>query len=381
MPNGVALVLVILVVWAGAFPVLTATAQTTSPIPPSPPFDCGWHTGNSSKVVATSPPGSEVTVSVSYPSWGQACFSFGPSGVSFPSYEVFPITISAPPHTNVTLRAGRAVPTPQQVTQVGVRNTTIWTQFDPATVTTNSAGVAKANFTLVGAVMPFVANDIANVSLPIQAEIQGGASASAGLPIEFLSISPSGVTILQTPGPITFEEASEGAGSNTQISLVTLVYSPPNGTRASPIQITLNVLGSYRNGSVGPMPAGVQLSFPQPTFELQPDSVFYLQVDPSNSLKPTNTALTENFANYTLAVQEKVGDNTFVEPLAVSINLNPPIALGAFSPVPRTSQVPAWSLAGIAAVIAAVVVVFAVTYNRQEGPEAEAHEEKAIAPS
>jgi hypothetical protein len=401
MRNKVIASMLIVAILAGAVaavPVLAATALANSPPPPTPP-SCGWHTSSSSGVVATSL-GTGVTLSVGYPSWEQACYTFAGvngsgSGLSFVSYEVFPITVSAPPNTIVALQAGRAIPTLQQITQDGVRNTTIWTWFDPATVATNAAGVATVNFTLAGAVMPFVANDISNVSLPIQAQIPGGASASVGIPIEFDPMSPGGVTILQTPGPIVFGKASEGTSSNPVNMFVTLVYSPPGGTGTSPIQVALDVLGSYQNGSVGPLPAGVQLSFPQPSFELQPDSVFYLQVNLANSLRPTNTTLPENYANYTFAVQEKVGGNTFVEPLAVSILLNPPIIFGgpssvattsqssnttALNPglVPETSQAPAWSLAAVAAVIAAVAVVFAIAYSRQERSEAEPHEDSTV---
>ena len=393
------LIVAILAGAVAAVPVLAATAQANPPLPPPTSPSCGWHTSNSSGVVATSL-GAGVALSVGYPSWEQACYTFAGAngsgyGLSFVSYEVFPITVSAPPNTTVTLQAGRAIPTLQQITQDGVRNTTIWTWFDPATVATNAAGVATANFTLAGAVMPFVANDISNVSLPIQAEIPGGASASVMIPIEFDPMSPGGVTILQTPGPIVFGEASEGASSNPVNTFVTLVYSPPGGTGTSPIQVALDVLGSYQNGSVGPMPAGVQLSFPQPSFELQPDSVFYLQVNLTNSLRPTNTTLPENYANYTFAIQEKVGRNTFVEPLAVSILLNTPIIYGgpssnattsqssnttALNPglVPETSRAPAWSLAAVAAVITAIAVVFAIAYSRQERSEAEPHKDSTV---
>jgi len=387
--QSVALLLAILLLGAvAAVPFLAATAQA-----PPTPQSCGWHASNSQEVVAASPPGAGATVRVGYPSWEQACYTFAgangsSSGLSFVSFEVFPITVSASANTTVTLQAGRAIPTLQQMTQDGVRNTTIWTWFDPSTLITNATGFATANFTLAGAVMPFVVNDISNVSLPIQAQIPGGASASVGIPIEFEPMSPGGVTILQTPGPIVFSEESGAAGSNPVNTFVTLIYSPSGGTMTSPIQVALNVLGSYQNGSVGPMPAGVQLSFPQPSFELQPDSVYYLQVNLTNSLRPTNSTLPENFGNYTFAVQEKVGGSTFVEPLAVSILLNPPIIFGgpssfttvsqsssttASNPgsVPETSHAPAWSLVATAAVVAAVAVLLAITYGLRQRSKAD----------
>jgi hypothetical protein len=386
-PWAAALLMALFVGAMSVVAVQPATTQSTSQLTPPGPLPCGWNTGNSQQVIAASPPGAGLAVSVGSPSWEQACYTFaGPNGsgggLSFVSYEVFPITVSAPPNTTVTLQAGRANPTLQQMTQDGVRNTTIWTWFDPDTVVTNAAGVATANFTLVGAVMPFVANDISNVSLPIQAQIPGGASASVGLPVEFNAMSPGGVTILKTPGPIVFGETSEWAGGGPANSFLTLVYGPPGGRGAPPIQVSLDVLGSYVNGSVGPMPTGVYLSFPQSRFELQPDSVFYLRVNLTNSLRPTNaTTLPGNYANFTLAVQEKFGGNTFVEPLSVSILLNPPITFGGPpsnattsqssittalnpGPAPETSQAPQWTVAAVAAVIAAVLVVFAAVNSR-----------------
>jgi hypothetical protein len=322
---------VILVFLTGALTSAVATpvsAQAGSnPIPPNQFPSCGWHSSqNASGIVASSAAGSAVVVTVGEPSWDQACFSFpglggSTSSTSFPAYEVFPITVQAPPGATIKLEAGAAIPTAEQIAVDGVRNSTIWTWFNPDTVETDSSGVGRANFTLAGAVMPFVVNDISNVTLPIMALASTGVNGSAGLPIEF----EGGVTnILQSPGPIAFGKGIGGQAGSASQPLFSVVYSPPNSgppnsaQTTPPVQVNMQVLGTYQNGSVGPLPSDVQISFPQPSFELQPNSVFYFAINEINSLKPSNASIADT---YTFAVQEKVDNGTYVEPLTVTVSL------------------------------------------------------------
>jgi hypothetical protein len=321
------------------FAVTPISAQTQSnPTPPPPGPSCGWNNPqNASGIVASSRAGSTVVVTIGEPSWEEDCFSFPePQGgvyavseTSFPAYEVFPITVQAPPNTLVTLGAGTATPTAEQMSVDGVRNTTIWTWFYPGSVETDSSGAASSNLTLAGAVMPFVPNDISNVTLPIVALASTGVNGSAGLPIEFEGGSSGGVTILRSPGPIAFAAGIGGQAGSPSQPIFNVVYSPPNSTQtASPVQVSLQVIGTYQNGSVGPLPSGVQVSFPQPSFELQPDSMFYFVVNETNSLSPSNATSADTF---TFAVQERVDNSTYVEPLTVSVGLRQTIFGGAFS--------------------------------------------------
>ena len=361
------------------------SAQTgSSPGAPNPGPSCGWHSQNSSTIVASSPAGSAVRIAIGEPSWEQDCFSFpGPagstSGTSFPAYEVFPITVHASPGVTVELEAGTATPTAQQIAEDGVRNTTIWTWFNPASVTADSSGLARSNLTLAGAVMPFVPNDISNVSLPIVAVASAGGSGSAGLPIEFEGGNSGGVIILQTPGPIEFGSGIGGQVGEPSDPLFSVVYSPPSSATApTPLQVSLKVLGTYDNGKVGPMPSDVQVSFPQSSFELQPNSVLYLPVSENNSLKPSNLT---SAANYTFAVQETVGSNTYVEPLAVSVSLMQIFAGGsgpsqssttttsAPAPAGGTDEMLTSPIAEVALVLAAaalIVIVTVVALRRRE---------------
>lgn len=292
---------------------------STSPVPVS---NCGWNTPvNATGNVASSAVGSPLTMSIGAPSWEESCYSLaGPndstSGLGFPSYEVFPITIHGEPNTTINLQTGTANPTPQQVAE-GVQNGTIWTWFNPDSVMTNSGGLALSNMTLAGAVMPFVPNDIGNVSLPVIASTPSGVSATAILPIDFEG-SPGGrILVLKSPGPISYGSGVGGQAGNPSQSLFGVVYSP-TGSNSSPIQVSLNALGTYDNGQVGAMPSGLQISFPQSNFELQPNSVFYFSVAESNDLNSSNTSST---ATYTLAIQENIGNVVYVEPMTVTISL------------------------------------------------------------
>jgi len=317
-----------------------AASPASAQAPPGPGPNnfpsCGVHSAeNASEVVGSSPAGSVVAVTIWDPSWDQVCFSFaGPGGstgsVSFVAYEIFPITVNAPPGTTVRLEAGEAIPTPQQISG-GVRNTTIWTWFDPSALVTNSSGVARSNLTLAGAVMPFVPNDFANVTLPIVASALTGASGSAGLPIEVGGGGDGGIDILQSPAPLIFSGGVGGPAGSPSRAIYNVAYAPPNSTQtAAPLQVSLQVLGSYQNGSVGPLPPGVQVSIPQASFEVPPNSVYYFLMNENNSLKLSNTTNT-----YTFAVQEKVDNSTYVEPLAVSVS--PPVVAGVGEETTTTS--------------------------------------------
>lgn len=278
------------------------------------PPSCGWNTAtNPSGVVGSSPAGSTIIVTIRQPSWEQDCFSYGNGSESFVSYEVFPVTVQASPNTTVTFQVGKAVPTAAQIAE-GIHNTTIWTLMNPSTVETDSAGVASANFTLAGAVMPFVANDISNVTLPIVASASAVTS-TAVIPIEFTN----GVsTILQSPGAIPFESGiGSGPGQGTGPTF-DVTYSPSAGSAASPLDVTMTVVGTYDDGTVGPLPQDVQVSIPQPSFVLQPDSILYFQVDENNSL--TNSELVSGPVQYTFAIQESVNDNFYTVPLNVTIS-------------------------------------------------------------
>lgn len=264
--------------------------------------------------MASSPAGSAVVVAIGEPSWQQDCVYGNNSMTSYPDHEVFPIAVHASPNTAITLQTGEAVPTAQQVAE-GIHNATLWTWFNPSTVETDQTGIARSNLTLAGAVMPFVPNDIANVTLPIIASAPTGLNGSAGLPIEF----EGGVSaVLQSAGPIAFGGGIQVQANGSASPRFDAVYSPPGSSSSAPLQVSMSVLGTYDNGSIGPLPTDVQVSFPQPSFEMPPHSLVYFNVDESNSLHYSNTTLA---AAYTFAVQEKVGNETFVVPLAVSVSL------------------------------------------------------------
>jgi hypothetical protein len=304
-----------------------ALAQNTSPspasLPPGAPArpSCGWNNpANSTALVASSPAGSAVVVTIGEPSWQQDCISSrtpggGGSTSSSVAYEVFPIAVHASPNTTITLQTGEAVPTAQQVAE-GIHSATLWTWFNPGTVETNPTGVARSNLTLAGAVMPFVPNDVANVTLPIVASASTGLNGSVGLPIEF----EGGVSaVLRSVGPITFGGGIQVQANGSASPRFDAVYSPPGSSSSSaPLQVSMSILGTYKDGSIGPLPLDVQVSFPQQTLELPPHSLVYFNVDETNTLKPSNSSA---FDTYTFAVQERVDNATYVVPLVVSVSL------------------------------------------------------------
>lgn len=355
----------------------TTLSQNSSAPVPNPGFSCGFNSAqNSSLVVASSPSGSEVRVTVGEPSWLQICTSYGNAGESFPAYEIFPVTVYAAPGTSFTLSIGHASHTPQEIAE-GMLNNTIWTGFDPVNVTTDTEGIARSNFTLAGAVMPFVPNDIANVSLPIIARSPNGAQAAAGLPIEFSGSEVGGIDVihaLTAPGPILFPGTMQGGASNPIQYAYGIVYAPPASDKgAKPVQVTLSVGGSWNNGAVGPMPTSVEVSITRPAFVLYPDQVLYFFVDENNSVPRSTVPST---SNYTFAIQESAGGNTFIEPLSVSVSTGGIFgSFGAFGTNVPNSSVggsngagPGTEL-GVAAVAAVAIVALGIIYVRRRRPE------------
>lgn len=377
----------VLILSMGILPVtaMPATAQTSSPNPHPGP-SCGWNGPlNGGGIVASTPSGSDVAVTIGEPSWQQDCFSFpgaggSTSGTSFPAYEVFPITIRAPQGMTFRLEAGQAIPSAQQIAEDGVRNTTIWTWFNPESVVINSSGVARSNLTLVGAVMPFVPNDISNVSLPISAVAASGVKSTVSLPIEFTGGNWGGVVVLQAPGPISFGAGIEGQAGNPSDPLFSVVYSPAgSATAATPLEVSLKVLGTYDNGKVGPMPSDVQVSFPQPSFELAPYSVFYFPVSENNSLKPSSLVPS---ANYVFALQEKVGNSTYVVPLSVSVSLVQIFAGGTAQRVGPSltsgSSDPLWANAPFLVAVAIIAVAASLVFVLWRGRGSRGKEENPL---
>jgi hypothetical protein len=351
---------------------LSVSAQTSPPfpLPPGAPVtSCGWNVPKNATIVASSPPDSAVSITIGSPSWEQLCYSYSgaggsSSGGSSPGFEVFPITIQAPPGTAVTLGAGKALPTPQQI-QDGTPNATVWTWLNPDTVTTGTSGMAESNLTLAGAVTPFVppASNSSEVPLPIVATTSTGAASSVSIP---LLLGPS-IVILRSPGPLSIGQLDGQAGIEDH-GIFGVVYSQPNSTLdASPVQVSMQVLGSYQNGSIGPLPSAVQVSFPQPSFQLQPDSVFYFHIDMTNSLKAPGAT---SYALYTFAVQETVDNSTYVVPFKVSVNLIVTISEPGLAPSPLAHG----SILGVIVLVAAIAIILAVRRreaSRQEsGPNA-----------
>jgi hypothetical protein len=144
----------------------------------------------------------------------------------------------------------------------------------------------------------------------------------------------------------------------------------------------MSVLGTYVNGSIGPLPPDVQVSFPQPTLELPPHSLVYFNVDETNTLEPSNSS---GFDTYTFAVQERVDNATFVAPLTVSVSLEEitigvggatigNVAAGAASTTSNSSTAGARGSQGIeiGVALATVVLVAAIAVVLGFGRRSEA---------
>jgi hypothetical protein len=295
-------------------------------------------------------------VTIGEPSWDEACGVSGLGGVDVPAYEVFPITIHAGPNVNLTLETGRVSESPEQIAE-GAVNGTIWTGFSPAEVTTDSSGTAHSNLTIAGAVMPFVPNPIANVSLPITATSPNGLETTVGLPIEFLGDEGglANLHIIRSPGPLLFSGTLQTSTGNPLAYEYLIAYTSSAASGSAPVNVSLSIVGSWDNGKAGPLPTDVQVSLQQPTFELRPGQVVYFWVDETNSLSSSDVT---GVNNYTFAVQENIGTSTYLEPLSLSITsgtLIGPLGSGV-NPVPNGPLLVGLSSGEVLAIVAVVVI-------------------------
>jgi hypothetical protein len=316
-------VVLLLSLSAVASSMLTNANADTNTAPSN--FSCGYHQAQDPKsIVASSPTDSPIIVSVGEPSYYEACHSApvqgGSMGVGFVAYESFPVTILAPSNAAVTLKTIDAAPSPEQVA-IGVNGNKLWTWFNPINIQTDINGMGYSNFTLVGAVMPFVPNNIANVSLPIVASSGPGTQGVANLPIEFTGYSSG--AIIQSASPIFFERSLVGDTRNIGIYPYVIVYNPPPPNPSSPLHVNMSVVGSWQNGRVGPMPSGIDVSVVQQGFDLVPNQPFYFGIAETNNLEPST-----NTRNYTLSVQEQLGNSIYLAPLNVTITPPFPVQFG-----------------------------------------------------
>jgi hypothetical protein len=360
----------------------TSTETVYAP-PPSGQLTCGLQSSQGNGTVATSPAGSAITVTVGEPSWDEACGTSGQGGVDVPAYEVFPVTIHAGPDVAFALATGRTSESPEQIAE-GAINGTIWTGFSPAQVTTDSSGTAHSNLTIAGAVMPFVPNPIASVSLPITATSANGLAATAGLPIEFLGAEGglANLHTLNSPGPLLFSGTLQASTGNSLAYEYLIAYAPPAGSGNGPINVSLSIAGSWNNGKAGPLPTAVQVSLQQPTFQLRPGHVVYFWVDETNGL---NSSDVTGANNYTLAVQENIGSSTYLEPLSLSITSGTLIGPLSITSNPPASNGPLHSdlsfVEGLVVVAAvALVVLGSVLFlKRRKAPRPAVTDATAVA--
>jgi hypothetical protein len=169
--------------------------------------------------------------------------------------------------------------------------------------------------------MPFVPNNIANVSLPIVASSGPGTQGVASLPIEFTGQSSG--AIIQSANPIFFERALVGGTRNLGVYPYVIVYNPPQPNPSSPLHVNMSVVGSWQNGRVGLMPSGIDVSVVQQSFDLVPNQPFYFGITETNNLEPST-----NTRDYTFSVQEQLGNSVYLEPLSVTIAPSFPGQLG-----------------------------------------------------
>ena len=366
------LALILLLVLVAHSPTGTSAASGTASAAPSAAprqpdysplgYDCGPHAAsNGTQVVAASQAGAAVRVTVGSPSWFGVCeYAQGAGdaiGISFVGYETFPVTIQAAPGTDVTLQTGGVLASPQLADE---GNGTVWTSFNPPSVTTGPSGAATSTLTLAGAVMPFTSvSNGSTDALPIIAQASGSVS------VANLTIVPtdSVEAVMRAPGPFPLP-ASESASGSSNVDLFPfgVVYSPGPGAAPQPLNVSVDVLGSWSNGAVAPLPQSISVVVDQTDLSVPPDELIFLAID----INTTATNDTQTAYNLTLALRETVNGQSYTETLALSVSGDGyPICVGCppfLASPPAGAEQSALGDLSVAIAVAVVVSVYLVAF-------------------
>jgi hypothetical protein len=231
-----------------------------------------------------------IKISIGSPSVQTAGLTTAGASLTFPGLEVWPLTFSSA----------------QLVSHVNLTSISVisgdWVRFLPSYLPEVGPNGTVVKMLLVGAVRPFVNNDISNVTMIIRATASGGAFGEAGLPLE----GSGGPIVLHSlaanqefqSGTFMVQAADQKNGG-----IESIVYDPPSAIGNESLPVTASIAGFYgSNGSVLPQPSWLQFYLPQSSTNLSitPYNPLYFVLDyASTSAAPLGT--------YTLVLDVQVG--------------------------------------------------------------------------
>jgi hypothetical protein len=236
---------------------------------------------------------SQPNLVIGQPTTNSTTLSYLGGTTTFTTYEVFPLTVTSSDDVQVQLSA---LDLPSGV----------WVHFAPSTIVATPDGTL-ASMTLAGAVQP-IEPTAGNSTIDIMATGPSG-SASASLSV----IGVVALSIIHSPSPISFPNPVQVNPNGTSSIPNGAVYDPSTPS-STPLTVSLSVMGVDANGTLLPLPKGLQIVFPNSlnsSITLQPEQPTYFLVGAiGSSVKP---------GSYEVAIQETIGSFQFTENLEVIV--------------------------------------------------------------
>jgi hypothetical protein len=234
----------------------------------------------------------------------------GTMTTSFPTLELWPLTLTSPSVINGV-----------NLTSMSVINGD-WVQFLPSYLPEVGPNGTSVTMLLAGAVRPFVANDIGNVSMIIQASATGGNFGQIALPLEGSGSSIVLHSLASSNQDILVGAFSVMAANQSNFGAESIIYDPQTGATNQSIPIAISIAGFFNaNGTIGPQPSWLQFYIPQSSMDLSltPYNPLYFQIDfTSTSAAPLGF--------YTLVVDVHIGSDNLT--LFAPVDVRPPIFAG-----------------------------------------------------
>ena len=265
----------------------------------------GWMTSLENKVlgkinVLVNPSDDSLLIDVGKPIYERQSFCISEESDNSrtcgggPTYQKVPITVFSDKPQTINLDA--------TITQKGG-----WIKFIPDELKTGSNG-ATSEMVMAGYLIPFGSNPLAEQPLIIEATAEDGETATEVIPVRFGEIS-----VINDEGPSAISLNKIRTNSNgTNFAVSGAVYD--SSANAEPLHVSLSVLGLWNEigGEITDLPTWLLVEIPEPSFSLDANIPHHFSI-------VAKTAHAPEFGTYYVAINQSIGDQSFVELQEITI--------------------------------------------------------------
>ncbi|MDE1767121.1 MAG: PQQ-binding-like beta-propeller repeat protein [Thaumarchaeota archaeon] len=178
-----------------------------------------------------------------------------------------------------------------------------WVKFLPDTLVAGPNG-SSSTMMIAGGEIGALRNPYADKPLVIEA------ASNTDNVTTIIPVREGIISVLHTPSPIELGKITTNSnGANFGISGV--VYDPA-GNLSATMPVKLSVLGLFEGNSSAPLPSWLSVGIPNPSFTLNSTTPYYFMTSVTTNDAPLS-------GTYTIAIDEKVGGQDFVQPEEITL--------------------------------------------------------------